>query len=1380
MSSNITELNVAELVSRASRADYFPLSSAQQRLWFMDKLVPDVPLYHVPIVIRFPAEVQSDLLRQAIADVVDRHEILRTTFELVGTSPKQHINEALPTELEVVDLQSVAPQVRAATWIHEASKVLQRPFNLQKGPLLRSVLYQLAEDDNTLFSVMHHIVCDAWSVSIFARELKACYEARVAGELPRLPKLPIQYADFANLQQESIERAEMGNSIAYWRRHLADLPLSALPGSPIRPSHPSFQGGSHSFRVPGNVLAGLRAISKREGATLFMTVLSAFQAFLSRHSGETDIVVGAPVAGRSRVDIEPLIGCFVNPLVLRCDLSGDPFFSALLRNVKDVCVSAYAHQDVPFERLVDELQPDRKSIRNPLFQVAFSLGSSDEPAGQSDESASGLSAGTAKFDLFFACTDTGESLNCILEYDNDLFEPDDIARFATGITNLLTTIAARPARRLSDLMPLSAEERQLLAAWNTTPMARPEQSFTEQFEAACVKHAERVAIVVGATHVTYAELFQRCARLAQALQDAGVGAGDRVGILCRRSSEFVAAIIGTMMASAAYVPIDPDYPDGRIRSMLDEIPGAALLAERSALDVAGRLERSCICIEDEQHMERSIAVRAPKNAPNDLAYAIFTSGSTGKPKLAAVRHGGLSNLLHWYLSEFDLSEKDRVLVVTSPSFDLTQKNFLAPLLKGAEVHLAPAHEFDPRQVTRTIKAEKISILNCTPSLFYALLDAVRDGEAFAPLRFVFLGGEPINARRLLALSTETAFAGQVVNTYGPTECSDVVAYHRIEDVEAYVDRRMPVGRPIHNVQLFILDEKLRDVPLGAPGEICITGVAVGAGYLNDEVLTESLFRRRPGSAGTDVLYRTGDRARFLPDGNIEFLGRIDTQIKLRGFRFELGEIETAFSAHSAVSETAVVAVETRTGDARLAAFVVPKADAAPTVAAFLRMRRSGTLDGHSTFELPNGMLIVHQNRRETEFLYRELFEERVYFNHGIGLPPKATVFDVGANIGLFGLSLTRRVAAPTVYAFEPIPPIFEALRINMEAYGVDAKLFNVGISDRAGAAEFSYYPHASILSGQFADPAKEGETVGRFLRKQAEIGDAPVLPEERLAELVSERLVAQTYPSRTMTISDVIRGHDVSHIDLLKIDVEKGEYPVLLGIESEHWGLIDQIVIEVHDTGDTLNRIRSLLSEHGFSVVVDQDELLKTSGMFSVYAQRGAPGTYVESAPITAEDSDRMRRWESIDVLREELRQWVSQRLPNYMIPASIVLLDRMPQTPSGKLDTKALCALDEHSSIGRADLTPPRSEVEGVVAAIWEEVLETRPIGVFSNFFDDVGGDSLSATQVIVRLSDKLNKDVPLRLLFERPTISGLAEACANLASSEDESLSQESAGHP
>jgi amino acid adenylation domain-containing protein/FkbM family methyltransferase len=1336
-----------------------PLSFAQQRLWFVHQLLPDIPLYQVPALLPFDSNVNAEVLRNCLLELAERHEILRTTFPEVAGLPVQRVHASLDLDFNVVDLCDLVQTARQATWASIASEQMRQPFDPAGGPLFRAVLYRLASEECVLLIVMHHMISDGWSISILLSELAQLYAARMTAQSPNLRELPIQYADFAAWQRERLGSGTWDAQIDYWRRQLSDLPPSPLPGTPDHPAFPSYQGATRNFTVPRSVAEGLRAIAQRDGVTLFMTLIAAFKVLLCRHSGISDVIVGTPIAGRTRPELEPLIGCFVNPLVLRTDLSGNPPFSELLQRVKEVTLAAYANQDVPFEKVVEELQPDRSSTRNPLFQVAFTLQSAAElPAANSPE----LVVGTAKFDLYLGITETARGLAATWEYDKDLFDDPAINRLTSSFVALLSGIAARPARRLSEL-PLPPDDEHSLTLWNSTAVEFDRESCVHHiFETAVNRWPTRVAVKCADAAISYQDLNRRADVLARRLAGAGVVKGSLVGIFCGRSIDFVLAMLAVLKAGGAYVPIDPDYPAQRVRLMLEGMNGPVLLTQKALAPQLMEFECRVVLIDlpgtddDRENQGPLVSV-----GHDDLAYAIYTSGSTGQPKLAGVNHGGLANLLNWFVREFQLGEEDRSLVVTSPSFDLTQKNLLGPLLVGAEVHLAPAGEFDPGRIVDSIGTERVTLLNCTPSIFYALCDgAERRRSALATLRYVLLGGEPIIRQRLKNLVRFPGFHAEIVNTYGPTECTDVVAFHRLSRLDAFAEGRVPIGRPVDNVRLYILGENLERLPIGAPGELCIAGTAVGAGYLNDTTLTAERFVADPYSQSDQRLYRTGDRARYFPDGSIDFLGRSDHQIKLRGFRVEVGEIETTLRTHPAVKD--VVIVPSPSAEGQLVALVVPEPDWSVPLANFIRMERDGTLHGHATQELANGMLVVHQNRSETEFVYREVFEERAYFRHGIGLRPGATVFDVGANIGLFTLFLARLEPSATIYAFEPIPSVFSTLQLNAKAYSANVHLFQTGLSNASGTAEFHHYPHASILSGRYASQDEDRATVKKFLKAQATSDAGPELSDDDMNELLEQRLQSEHHIVNLETLSETIRRERVAEIDLLKIDVEKSELEVLQGIESAHWPLIRQVVIEVHDVDGRLDHVIRLLNRNNFLIEVEQDCLLETSGMFNVYARRPefaglyAVGIEKESSSFGVADD---HGWKGPETLKSELRACLKTKLPGYMIPNFIVFLECLPTTPSGKLDRKALTKIMADHLDNRSTFVAPRTELERQIAAIWSDVLGIDRIGISDNFFD-LGGHSLMATQVVARLRDNFQVEFPLRHVFETPTIAGLCGA--------------------
>ncbi|HVR96634.1 MAG TPA: amino acid adenylation domain-containing protein, partial [Thermoanaerobaculia bacterium] len=722
-----------------------------------------------------------------------------------------------------------------------------------------------------------------------------------------------------------------------------------------------------------------------------------------------------------------------------------------------------------------------------------------------------------------------------------------------------------------------------------------------------------------------------------------------------------------------------------------------------------------------------------------LAYVIYTSGSTGRPKGAMNTHRAIRNRLLWMQDAYRLGAADTVLQKTPFSFDVSVWEFFWPLAVGARLVMArPGGHRDGAYLRQVIADERVTTLHFVPSMLQAFLE--EPGlEALTSLRQVMASGEALAAEHQERFFQRLAGA-ELHNLYGPTEAAvDVAAWACVPGGR----RNVPIGRPIGNIAIHLLDRHLHPVPVGVPGELHIGGVGLARGYLDRPELTAEKFIPDPCGEPGARLYRTGDLARYLPDGAIEYLGRIDHQLKLRGFRIELGEIEAVLREHPAVAEATVVARDAGAGDRRLVAYAVPDAQRALPVRQLLRLERQGRLKGLSRHELPNGMTVVSKNRSETEFVYREIFEERSYLRHGVTLGDGDCVFDVGANVGLFTLFAGSVCRGVKVYAFEPIPALCELLRTNAEIHGLDVEAFQCGLGEEEKRVAFTYYPHVSIVSGRYADSRQELAVVKAYERErraEAEEGG------ELLDELLAARMTAETVECELKTVSQVIRERGVECIDLLKVDVEKSERDVLAGIADEDWDRIRQAVIEVHDIDGRIDWMRALLETRGFRVTVEQEGELEGTGLYAVYAVRPAPERAAAAVPEPV--------WASPTRLIDELRQSMAARLPEYMVPSALVLLDAMPLSPNGKVDRAALPAPEWQAE---AEYVAPRTPVEELLAAIWAELLGREQVGARDDFFA-LGGHSLLATRMVARLRAVFGVDLPVRRLFERPTLEALA----------------------
>ncbi len=922
---------VNRVISRRTEVGPCPLSFGQQRLWFLDQLEPGNAAYNIPAAIRLNGQLNVNDLARGLNEVVRRHETLRTTFTIIDEQPAQIIHEAKPLALTVIDLAELNAESRESKILELAAGEARRPFNINSEPPIRAVLLRLSQNDHVILVSMHHIASDLFSRMILVREIATLYQAYNDDRPSPLAELPIQYADYALWQRNWLQGEVLNRQLKYWKDQLnGAAAVLELPTDRPRPPVQSYRGASVPFTLPVELTRSLRELARAEGVTLFMLLMAVFQTLLFRYSGQSEITVGTPAAGRTRSETEGLIGFFINTLVLRTDFSGDPSFRELLRRVKDVALGAVAHQDVPFEKLVEELNVERSLSHTPLFQVMLDL-QTLEP---DDFSLTGLTVTplapdqpTAKFDLNFSIVDANDNLTGVLEYSTELFEADTVARMFRHFEQLLSEVVSGPERRISRL-PLLDEvaRRQMLLELNDTAIEYPQQMCLHQLiEQQVARGPEATAVISGEEQLSYRELNERANQLAHYLQMRGVGPDDLVGVLMERSIELMVALLGILKAGAAYLPLDPEYPQQRLSYMIEDGRPKLLLTQQH---LRSRLPADTpvwfVDSEWEQAAGLSKSNPASQTDLDHLAYVIYTSGSTGLPKAAMNTHGAISNRLLWMQSAYQLTSEDRVLQKTPFSFDVSVWEFFWPLLAGAQLVMAqPGGHQDAAYLVSLIAARGITTLHFVPSMLQVFLE--QSGlENCGCLRLVVCSGEA------LPFSLQEKFHERMPaalhNLYGPTEAA--------VDVTAWACERKParqvvsIGRPIANIQIYLLDEALEPVPIGMNGELYIGGAGLARGYLRRPELTAERFIPSPFSATEGArLYRTGDRARYLTDGNIEFLGRLDQQVKIRGFRIELEEIETVLSTHQGVRECVILAqAAAGSSERRLVGYIVSDAE----------------------------------------------------------------------------------------------------------------------------------------------------------------------------------------------------------------------------------------------------------------------------------------------------------------------------------------------------------------------------------------------------------------------------------------------------------------------
>jgi aspartate racemase len=935
-----------QLIPRRPAGAIVPLSFYQQGLWVLSQLLPDTSLYHVPKGLRLTGELNVTALNRALNHLVMRHESLRTSFAVTDGVPAQVVAEDVTLDLPLVDLSHVAAAERDATVHRMLAADARRPFDLANGPLIRSSLYRLQETEHILLVTLHHIVTDGWSMGIFERELSALYEAFAKGEPSPLPELVVQYPDYALWHRDWFAKEGYESQLAYWKNVFkTQPPVLELPADHPRPAiqaHTVFRGVKRKLSLSRELTRKLKALCQKEESTLFMLLLGAYQTLLHRYTGEDDIVVGSPIAGRCLAETEQLIGLFINALALRVDLSGDPTFSELIRRVKEVALGAYAHQDLPFEMLVKEVQPGRSLAHNPLFQVMFVLQSDPttvRPVGDLQMSHVQVENIAANFDLTLDVVERDGQLECMFECNADLFDEDRITRLLGHFNNLLEGIAADPQQRLSQLPLISeSERRQLLVEWTDTARPYPaNNSVQELFEEQVALAPDAVALNFGDERLSYRELNERANQLAHYLISQNLRPESRIGVCFERSPELIVSLLAILKVGGAYVPLDPGYPSARLAFMMEDAEVGTLITQQSLLDHFSDSTTRAVCF-DELDLANELSSN-PTCAGNgdSLAYVMYTSGSTGKPKGVAVTHRNIVRLVK--NTNYARLASDEVFLQFAPiSFDASTFEIWGSLLNGARLALMPGGAASLDELGVALKKHQVTTLWLTAGLFHLMVDTHLDD--LKGLRQLLAGGDVLSVPHVKRVLQELPDC-RLINGYGPTENTTFTCCFPI--TEAGVNGSVPIGRAISNTSVYVLDRHRNPSPIGIPGELYVGGDGLARGYLNRPALTAEKFIRGPLGV-RDTLYRTGDLVRYRKDGELEFLGRIDGQVKVRGYRIELGEIETVLGEHQAIREAAVITRKDQ-GDKHLAAFVVPRDDTGVT-AEELRSFLGQRLPGH--------------------------------------------------------------------------------------------------------------------------------------------------------------------------------------------------------------------------------------------------------------------------------------------------------------------------------------------------------------------------------------------------------------------------------------------------
>ena len=1387
----------------------FPASEAQRSLWFLEQLAPGRSLYNLHVGKRISSGVDVGALEVSVNEIVQRHEVLRTAFRDVEHELRQVIASSLQVPLQVTDLRYLPEDERETMALAIADEEAGRPFDLTNWPLIRTRLMRLDDEQYIFLLTIHHILCDYWSLQILEDELSAVYEALSSHRPSPLAGTPLQYADFSEWERAWLAGSVGRAHLDYWTKHLADLPVVQLPADHPRPRVPTFAGAAIDFDVPQGAYDALRRLARDENATLFMVTLAALQTVLLRYTGSDDMVIGTSVANRTHADVQFLVGYLVNTLVLRTDLSGDPTFRDLLTRARATAVDAYSHQQVPFNMVVNALRPERVAGDNPLFHVHFQLFSEGRPsaeAGLLAEEFFDSETTTAQFDLGLDLWEY-DGLTGHIEYSTELFAHETIERFAEYFVRVLKTVSVDPDRRLSQISLISEEERyRFTVEWNDTAVeATGSELLHRAFELEAARRPDAVTVVCGSDSLTYAELDARATRLARHLRSLGVGREDIVAISAERSPAYVISTLATLKAGAAFLPVNLLDPPQRLSRVLDLARPKALI---SRIPISGLVSAHLRIVDPEaawqdvSHSDGISDLAITGGNPDDIAYVIFTSGSRGEPRGVQISHRAATNHLRWMQKTIPLTDGDRTLLKYPLTFDAAVCELFYSLLADATLVVAPAAEhWNVSEFVDLCRDEDVTVLDVVPSMLDTLLGEPGFSECRS-IRRVICGGEELNAEICERFFAQTE--AELYNIYGPTETTIGTTGWACQPQT--ISSGVPIGRPISNSRIYILDSAMQPVPVGVRGELYVAGTGLARGYLADPTTTAARFIPDPFSVEPgERMYRTGDRGWYSPDGVIHYAGRIDNQVKVRGFRVESGEIEAELSRHGMVRACSVLPEHNDGDRTRLVAYVLPtppRAELWPSVGDY------GVYDELLYYAL------THDERRN------EAYRKAI----ALAVSGKVVV-DIGTGADAILARFCADAGARHVYAVEVSKRAFDSAKAMVADLGLAERITVVhGDSTEVVLPEPADVCVSELIGmiGSSEGAVSILNDAWRLLNPDAAIVPqrcvtkfAPFMLPQHLAESPQltglPRLYAQQvfskvgYPfdlrlcikncppenvlAEPMVFEDLDFGSpsdpNVSSETTftVSIDARLDGFLFWLNLYPDQSEMVDSLV-------DRLSWLPVFIPAFDPGVHVAPGDLVHVRAVTSVPDGSRLPDYYLEGV-VERFDGDRLtfsvssinqtkgfratpfydRLHNNIEVAVEptnvddgslldlgpRLRQFLQQRLPDYMIPSSFVILEPDVSVSAGKLDLRKLA---KHRGRYGADRPHgrhgPATGVEERIARVWGDVLNLDHFDRRDNFFD-IGGDSLLITQVRAELEQQFSRPISIIDLFRYPTVSSL-----------------------
>lgn len=1353
--SKIKGLEKQQFVSipKATESEFYPLSSAQQRMYFLYEYNKTSLAYNTLKAMKLIGGLDKKRLQSAFEELIERHEIFRTTFLMHNDTTVQKVLEKV--DFEIHDLGIV-------TDVNEAISKFVRPFDLEHPPLLRVGLIELGINEYLLLIDLHHMIYDGVTITLLLREFMAIYK----GE--ELPVLNLQYKDYAVWQQSEEQQELLREQKEFWLNVYSEevTPLE-LPLDRGR-SKSSNSGAVLEFQLDAKTTEQLSVLAKSEQTTLFVIIHSIYTILLSKLSGNEDIVVGVPLAGRNHADLENIAGLFVNTIALRSYPIGVKSYLEYLRVLKNSVMQSLEHQEYPFEELLQALNLKRNTNRPPLFDVMLDYLNFKQPAIKMPDLEVvpfDYEMGVTIADLILYVDEKEDALSLTFRYSTELFEEITITRFVSYFQNIVSSILADSSVPLKDFKILDSPDYDLLVNnYNDTSVPLDyKSSLLSAFANQVELNPHRIAAHYNDSSFSYLELDTRSNQLANYLVAKNVAPGDLVGLLLDRSLDIIVGILGVLKSGAAYLPIDPSLPEDRVSYMIEQSSTSILLSEK---DYSSRqfADLQVVDINDSLIWESSSKECKRKSTKGDLAYCIFTSGSSGKPKGVMMSRRSVSNLVDGLqLTVYKNYEPGlRVALLASYAFDASVQQIFGSLILGHSLYITDDHSRkDGEALLKFFNKHKIEISDGTPTHLRLLLNGLQGGEELEYLKGWILAGEYLDKELVTRFYEKFSAKIDLYNFYGPTETCVDSTYYKIDPLELSRYESIPIGKPLPNERIYVTDNYGNLVAPGVIGELCIAGLGLGEGYVGNQAMTSERFISN-WLEWEDRVYRTGDLVRWLPDGNLKFIGRRDDQVKLRGYRIELGEIANVLKDLDFI-EDAVVLLDSERMDPQLAAYLVPSKNHAYTVRKILNDDIHEKASFGELFEMDNGVSMYFYNRSEAKILYTEIFENKTYHKHGIKIPKNATIIDIGANVGAFSIFAMTRFEEPQIYAFEPVAPIFKLLEKNVSMYEGDVKIFNVGLSDKEESAVFDFYPNATTLSGRHSEGYEIQNEVEQFVSHNQKKGEQ--LSEIQMKELLDDRLIKEEHTCHLKSLSQIIIEENIEHIDLLKIDAENVELDVINGIKDSDWSKVDQVIIEVYDQDGRLDLIVGKLEKLGFKVEAFQSDELISTKFYDVYCTKNKD---IQEGKIV--DVGSKSKWFGSNALVTSVREQLFEKLPEYMVPSKIKLIEDVPLTNSGKLDRRALESLEEKQRGGQIEDFEPTNENEKLMASIWQEVLKLDKVGIYDNFYE-LGGDSIKAIQIANKCKKK-GIVVQIKDLIKAQTIAAVLK---NIGEENKPSLKEE-----